>query len=104
MSLLTVGDTDSGVLCEPEAAEREVVMLKVHDEAIPIAPGITNSIIMVWLVALIIIVVCQLATRKMTLVPSGLQNLVEWLVETHDDFVAARPEAAPSHVVRCVLS
>ena len=56
--------------------------IPTNAEAIPIAPGITNSIIMVWLVALIIIVVCQLATRKMTLVPSGLQNLVEWLVET----------------------
>ena len=31
-------------------------------------------------------------------------DAMEWLVETHDDFVAARPEAAPSHVVRCVLS
>ena len=65
--------------------------IPTNAEAIPIAPGITNSIIMVWLVALIIIVVCQLATRKMTLVPSGLQNLVEWLVETHDDIVSAFP-------------
>ena len=37
--------------------------------------------VITWSVALILIVVAQLATRKVQLVPSGLQNFMEWLVE-----------------------
>jgi len=43
---------------------------------------VTNSMIMVWIVAAAMIVVAQLATRNMKLVPGGLQNFVEWLVES----------------------
>ena len=42
--------------------------------------------IMVWVVALILIVVVQVATKNMKLVPSGLQNFVEWLVESLFNF------------------
>lgn len=42
---------------------------------------ITNSMIMVWVVALVLVAVAQLATKRMTLVPKGVQNFVEWLVE-----------------------
>jgi F-type H+-transporting ATPase subunit a len=48
---------------------------------------ITNSMVMVWIVAAFIIIVAQLATRKMTTEPSGLQNFVEWLVESLYDFL-----------------
>jgi F-type H+-transporting ATPase subunit a len=48
---------------------------------------ITNSMIMVWIVAAFVIVVAQLATRKMHSIPSGLQNVVEWLVESLYDFL-----------------
>jgi F-type H+-transporting ATPase subunit a len=48
---------------------------------------ITNSMLMVWIVAVFIIVMAQLATRKMAMVPSGLQNFVEWLVESLYDFL-----------------
>jgi F-type H+-transporting ATPase subunit a len=48
---------------------------------------ITNSMVMVWIVAAFIITVAQLATKKMTSVPSGLQNFVEWLVESLYDFL-----------------
>ncbi len=48
---------------------------------------ITNSMVMVWIVAAFIITVAQLATRKMSTVPSGLQNFVEWLVESLYDFL-----------------
>ena len=54
----------------------------------PLGIPITNSMIMVWVVALGIIIVCRLATKKMQLVPSGLQNLVEWLVESLFNFFA----------------
>ncbi|MDQ6631701.1 MAG: F0F1 ATP synthase subunit A [Verrucomicrobiota bacterium] len=42
---------------------------------------ITNSMIAVWIVALGIIIFVQMATRDMKLVPQGLQNFTEWLVE-----------------------
>ncbi len=42
---------------------------------------ITNSMLVTWIVALGLIISAQLTTRKMELVPSGLQNFWEWLVE-----------------------
>ncbi len=42
---------------------------------------ITNSMVVTWIVAALIILVAQMATRGATLVPTGLQNFVEWLVE-----------------------
>lgn len=42
---------------------------------------ITNSMVVTWVVALGLIVFARLATRRMTEVPSGPQNLFEWLVE-----------------------
>ena len=47
---------------------------------------VTNSMIMIWLVAGVIILVAQMATRDLKLIPSGLQNFVEWLVETLYNF------------------
>jgi len=41
---------------------------------------ITNSILYTWVVALTILVIVRLGTRKMTEVPSGIQNFVEALV------------------------
>jgi F-type H+-transporting ATPase subunit a len=41
----------------------------------------TSSMILTWIVAAILILVAQLATRNIQLVPRGLQNFVEWLVE-----------------------
>jgi F-type H+-transporting ATPase subunit a len=48
---------------------------------------VTNSMLMVWIVAAFIIVVAQLSTRSLKLVPSGLQNVVEWMVESLYDFL-----------------
>jgi len=48
---------------------------------------ITNSMVAAWVVALILIIIAQLATRRMTLVPTGLQNLVEAVVEGLRDFL-----------------
>jgi F-type H+-transporting ATPase subunit a len=42
---------------------------------------ITNSMIFTWVVALGLILFARLATRQMNQVPSGAQNLFEWLVE-----------------------
>lgn len=47
---------------------------------------VTNSMIMLWLVAGAIILVAQAATRDIKLIPSGLQNFVEWIIESLYNF------------------
>ena len=42
---------------------------------------ITNSLLTMLVVDVILVVLAVLATRRMQLIPSGLQNLVEWVVE-----------------------
>jgi F-type H+-transporting ATPase subunit a len=43
---------------------------------------VTNSYLTSWVVTIVIIVVAFLGTRNMQLVPSGLQNIIEIIVET----------------------
>lgn len=47
---------------------------------------VTNSMIMVWMGALLIFLFCKIATTKMSIVPSGLQNFAEWLIESLYNF------------------
>lgn len=63
--------------------------LPAHAEAIfHIGPlPITNSMVMLWIVAAVIILVAQLATRDLKLIPGKLQNFVEWLVEALYNFL-----------------
>jgi F-type H+-transporting ATPase subunit a len=49
---------------------------------------ITNSMVVCWLVAGALIVFAHFATRNMKQVPSGAQNLLEWLVEGLYRFMA----------------
>jgi len=46
-----------------------------------------NTLPATWLTMLILIVVAALGTRKMDMVPGGLQNLVEMVVETFYNFI-----------------
>ncbi len=48
---------------------------------------VTNSMIVTWVVAAGIIIVAQLATRKIKPVPTGLQNFWEWMVESLYNFL-----------------
>lgn len=43
--------------------------------------GITNSMLVTWIVAIGIIVFAQVATRRIRPIPTGAQNFWEWLVE-----------------------
>ncbi len=43
--------------------------------------------IMVWIGVGLIVLFCRAATKQMSLVPVGLQNLAEWLVESLYDFL-----------------
>ncbi len=42
---------------------------------------ITNSLLTSWVVVILLIAMAYFATRNMQMVPSGLQNLLEWIVE-----------------------
>jgi len=55
---------------------------KALEIARPFGFPITNSMLVTWIVGLGLIVFAQLATRRMTQVPSGAQNFIEWLVES----------------------
>jgi F-type H+-transporting ATPase subunit a len=43
---------------------------------------ITNSMVASWIVAAILIVFARFATRRMSEIPSGAQNFMEWLLES----------------------
>src|SRR5258708_20194710 len=66
----------------PAQVEHEGVSLK----AAPIVEigkfAITNSMLVTWFLASVIIVFAQIATRRIKPIPSGIQNFWEWLVET----------------------
>ncbi|MGJ8695605.1 MAG: F0F1 ATP synthase subunit A [Verrucomicrobiaceae bacterium] len=58
------------------------------EEVFSIGPlVVTNSMIMVWVVAAFLIVVAQLATRDISIVPKGFQNFIEWIVESLINFL-----------------
>ncbi len=65
----------------PTKAEHETLPLN----AVPLVQigkfGITNSMLVTWIVAAGIIILAQAATRKIKPIPSGAQNFWEWLVE-----------------------
>jgi F-type H+-transporting ATPase subunit a len=48
---------------------------------------ITNSMVVTWIVAAVLILFARIATRKMQAVPSGAQNFWEWLVESLYEFL-----------------
>lgn len=48
---------------------------------------ISNSLVAMFLVSILLIVFAQVATRKMSMVPAGLQNFAEWIVESLLDFL-----------------
>lgn len=48
---------------------------------------VTNSMVVTWAVALVLIFGAQFATRNLRAVPEGAQNFWEWLVESLHDFL-----------------
>jgi F-type H+-transporting ATPase subunit a len=48
---------------------------------------ITNSMVACWIVAIVLIIFAQIATRNIQQVPSGAQNFWEWLVESLYNFL-----------------
>ncbi len=48
---------------------------------------ITNSMMVTWIVAIVLIVFAQVATRNLRAIPEGAQNFWEWVVESLHDFL-----------------
>jgi F-type H+-transporting ATPase subunit a len=48
---------------------------------------VSNSMLLMWAVALVVLAAARLATRQMKEVPEGLQNFVEWIVESLRNFL-----------------
>ena len=61
--------------------EAHALTQKAIDLAHPFGVPITNSMVVTWIAAVALIGVAQLSTRRMTPVPSGAQNFVEWAIE-----------------------
>jgi F-type H+-transporting ATPase subunit a len=55
---------------------------KAVEIARPFGFPITNSMLVTWIVAAVLIVFAQLATRRMAAVPGGAQNFLEWVLES----------------------
>jgi len=51
------------------------------DIAHPFGFPVTNSMLVMWIVAIALVIFAQAATRDMKRVPDGMQNFLEWLVE-----------------------
>src|SRR5690242_11835748 len=49
--------------------------------------GITNSMLVTWIIAAVIIIFAQIATRRVQAIPSGSQNFWEWIVEGLHNFL-----------------
>ena len=55
---------------------------KAVEIARPFGLPVTNSMVVMWIVAIGLILFARVATRSMKDVPDGPQNLLEWLIET----------------------
>ena len=67
-----------------------------HAEGLPAAAPVvfnvgplpvTNSMIVTWIVALLLVIAVRVGTSKMELIPSGAQNFWEWLTEGLYEFL-----------------
>ncbi len=53
---------------------------------------VSNSMFFTWIIVLVMIVVVRLGTRKMELVPTGLQNFIEAIIEGMHNFLGSMLE------------
>src|SRR4029453_3432781 len=91
MSILALGFSTmlaaSTFAAEAGATEHEGVSLKPQMIVQVGGFGITNSMLVTWIVAAGIIIFAQIATRRVKPFPSGIQNFWEWLVEGLHNFL-----------------
>jgi hypothetical protein len=77
----------SSFAAEAESTEHHGVSLKPQMLVEVGGFGITNSMLVTWIVAAGIIIFAQIATRRVKIIPSGIQNFWEWLVEGLHNFL-----------------
>src|SRR5881394_2278809 len=82
-----VGLAIPAMAAEAASAEHQAVSLKPQMLVQIGGFGITNSMLVTWIVAAGIIVFSQMATRRVKPIPSGIQNFWEWLVEGLHNFL-----------------
>ena len=91
MSILALASSamlaTSSFAAEAGTTEHEGVSLKPQMLVQFRGFGITNSMLVTWLVAAGIIVFSQIATRQVKAIPNGIQNFWEWLVEGLHNFL-----------------
>ena len=63
------------------ATEEHGLSQKAVEIARPFGFPITNSMVVTWFVAVLLVVFAQMATRTMQQVPRGAQNFLEWIVD-----------------------
>ena len=81
-----VAGTNAAVAAPDHALPMKAPRLLGHGEETRFQ--ITNSLVAMFVVSLLLIIFAQLATRKTALVPSGLQNFAEWIVESLIEFLS----------------
>jgi F-type H+-transporting ATPase subunit a len=91
MSILALASSamlaTSAFAAEAVATEHAGVSLKPETLVQIGGFGITNSMLVTWIVAAGIIIFSQIATRRVRAIPSGIQNFWEWLVEGLHNFL-----------------
>ena len=87
--------TDSALLEKPAIHLQPIPIFESdakafkENHALPNRFVLTNTILSSWITTLILLFVFFLSTRKMSLVPRGLQNLVEGVISAMYDFVVS---------------
>ena len=77
-----------GALEASHGAEEHHKLPKAPPPLFTVGPlTVTNSMVVTWFVAAVIIVLAQMATRNIRPVPTGAQNFWEWLVESLYNFL-----------------
>jgi len=67
-----------------EGGPKEIITIHLDSTDFPVS----NSMLLSWIVTILLVVLAYASTRHMTLVPSGLQNLVEAVIEAINGLVS----------------
>jgi len=79
---LTTVVEQAGPAAIPEPEQHHGLSAKAVEVGRVFGFPITNSMVGTWIVAVVLIILARLATRRMSEVPSGAQNFFEWLIES----------------------
>jgi F-type H+-transporting ATPase subunit a len=81
-AMAVVSTEPAGVPAVETPAPAESGIPQMAQSLGPKGAFVTNSMIVTWIVAALLVVFAQVATRKIQKVPAGAQNFWEWMVES----------------------